>query len=488
MLLAIKVERTLQKDTILGEVPEHGVLRPRRVRDRGGRADLLRRAGATSDDPPIGHARGHPHRARGLRPDRPSVRRQVPAGLRARPDGAVRLPRRRARRTVEAPGLLRDPRSTSSGDRTRRSRHRATPSTSSSTCGRRSPRRYGPAAVFGGGLAGDDLARPRAIRPPPKPRSSPTSRAPGDPGAALVAIEPATGHILAMAGGKDFATSQLNLATFKGGTGRQAGSAFKAFTLAEAMDQGFRLDSRWYGPNTITIDDPVCADQDGEPWEPENAEGGGSSYTLQSATAHSVNTVFAQLVVELGPDNVVDMAHRARDPIGPAGGVCGHARQRRRESPRDDERVRDPVARGIRFRASPLLQVRSPGGRIDEGVVPQGKRVVDENVADLVTYTLQDVLDFGTGASADIGLAGRGEDGHGAGQRGRLVLRLHRPDRGVRVGGLPAGADPARERRRGAAGLRRHDPGRDLARLHGRWRWRARRRSSSRTRPSTSRP
>mgnify|MGYP006138745749 CR=1 FL=1 len=66
------------------------------------------------------------------------------------------------------------------------------------------------------------------------------------------------------------------------------------------MDQGFRLDSRWYGPNTITIDDPICADQNGEPWQPENAEGGGSSYTLQSATAHSVNTVFAQLVVELG--------------------------------------------------------------------------------------------------------------------------------------------------------------------------------------------
>jgi penicillin-binding protein 1A len=156
--------------------------------------------------------------------------------------------------------------------------------------------RYGQATVFGGGLQvktsldlGYQAAAEQAIESHlPSPQ---------DPGASLVAIDPHTGHILAMAGGTDFERSQLNLATFKGGTGRQAGSAFKAFTLAEAMEQGFDLDSRWYGPNTITIDDPICADQTGEPWTPENAEGGGSTYSLLSATAHSVNTVFAQLVV-----------------------------------------------------------------------------------------------------------------------------------------------------------------------------------------------
>ena len=203
-----------------------------------------------------------------------------------------------------------------------------------------------------------------------------------------------------MAGGKDFETSQLNLATFKGGTGRQAGSAFKAFTLAEAMEQGFRLDSRWYGPNTITIDDPVCADQNGEPWQPENAEGGGSTYTLQSATAHSVNTVFAQLVVELGPDNVVDMAHELgiRSYL-PA--VCSITLGSVAVNPLEMTNAYATLADGgVRFRANPLLQVRSPGGRIDEGVVPKGRRVVDENVANLVTYTLEDVLDYGTGASA----------------------------------------------------------------------------------------
>ena len=261
-------------------------------------------------------------------------------------------------------------------------------------------RRYGAAAVFGGGLQvrtsldlGYQAAAEQAIESHlPSPQ---------DPGAALVAIEPSTGHILAMAGGKDFVTSQLNLATFKGGTGRQAGSAFKAITLAEAMEQRFDLDSRWYGPNTITIDDPMCDGPEG-PWQPENAEGGGSSYSLQSATAHSVNTVFAQLVVELGPEEVVHMAHRLgiRSDLS---AVCSITLGSVAVNPVEMTNVYATLsARGVRRRANPLLQVRSPGGRIDPDVVPREQRVVDKNVADLVTYALQDVVDYGTGASARL--------------------------------------------------------------------------------------
>jgi penicillin-binding protein 1A len=261
-------------------------------------------------------------------------------------------------------------------------------------------KRYGAAAVFGGGLQvrtsldlGYQAAAEQAIESHlPSPQ---------DPGAALVAIEPSTGHILAMAGGKDFSVSQLNLATFKGGTGRQAGSAFKAFTLAEALEQGFDLDSRWYGPNTITIDDPICDGPEG-PWQPENAEGGGSSYSLQSATAHSVNTVFAQLVVELGPESVVDMAHRLgiRSDL-PA--VCSITLGSVAVNPVEMATAYATLAaRGVRHRANPFVQVRSPGGRIDADVVRKGRRVVEQNVADLVTYTLEDVIDYGTGASARL--------------------------------------------------------------------------------------
>ena len=261
--------------------------------------------------------------------------------------------------------------------------------------------RFGSADVYGGGLrvrSTLDLDLETAA----EDAIAGHLPSPGDPGASLVAIDPSTGQILAMAGGRDFSTSQLNLATFKGGTGRQAGSAFKAFTLAEAMDQHFDLDSRWYGPNTITIDDPICADRDGELWQPENAEAGGGTYTLRSATANSVNTVFAQLVVELGPTNVVEMAHRlgirSRLPA-----VCSVTLGSVAVNPLEMTNAYATLAAGgIRHRSTPLLQVRSPGGRSEPGLASKGKRVVDQNVAALVSDTLQDVLEYGTGASAKL--------------------------------------------------------------------------------------
>ena len=263
---------------------------------------------------------------------------------------------------------------------------------------------------------------------------------PGDPGAALVAIEPSTGHILAMAGGTDFSTSQLILAHVQGRHRAAGGLRVQGVHPRGGDAAGLPTSTRAGTAPTPSRSTTRSATGPRARGRPENAEGGGSSYTLQSATAHSVNTVFAQLVVELGPGSVVDMAHdlgiRSFLPE-----VCSVTLGSVAVNPLEMTNAYATLAdRGVRFRASPLLQVRSPGGRIDEGVVPKGKRVVGQNVADLVTYTLQDVLDFGTGASARHRLAGCGQDGHGPGQRRRLVLRLHRPDRGVRVGGLPARA------------------------------------------------
>ena len=262
-------------------------------------------------------------------------------------------------------------------------------------------RRFGSAEVFGGGL---DVTTTLDLDLQAAAEDAIATHlpSPDDPEAALVAIDPRSGEILAMAGGRNFATSQLNLATFKGGTGRQAGSAFKAFTLAEAMEEKFDLDSTWYGPNTITIDDPMCASRSGELWTPENAEGGGGTYTLRSATAHSVNTVFAQLVVELGPNDVVNMAKRLGiESHLPS--VCAVTLGSVAVNPLEMTNAYATLAnRGVRHRASPLLQVRSPGGRLRPGVNEEPERVIKSNVAALVTDTLRDVLEYGTGASAEL--------------------------------------------------------------------------------------
>ncbi len=156
--------------------------------------------------------------------------------------------------------------------------------------------RYGGSTVFGGGLRVTTSIDMELQRVALDAVNTYLPDTPENPDAAVVTIDPATGEILAMVGGRNFNKSKLNLATFKGGTGRQAGSAFKPFTLAAAMQQGFDLRAYWEGPAQITIDDPQCDGPEG-PWEPVNAgDSSAGTVSLAGATAGSVNTVFAQLV------------------------------------------------------------------------------------------------------------------------------------------------------------------------------------------------
>jgi penicillin-binding protein 1A len=234
-----------------------------------------------------------------------------------------------------------------------------------------------------------------------------------NPDAALVSIDTHTGQILAMVGGRNFNKSKLNLATFKGGTGRQAGSAFKAFTLAAAMQEGFSLNAYWQGPATITIPDPACNGPDG-PWTPENAgDGEAGTFTLAAATAHSVNTVFAQLVTALdgGPQDVVDMA-RLLGIRSKLDALCSITLGSVGVNPLEMTNAYSTLAtRGERFRATPLVQVTSQSGRVIDDVAQKGKQVIDQNDADLVTYALEGVVTGGTGYTAAIGRPVAGKTG-----------------------------------------------------------------------------
>ncbi|HEX5935673.1 MAG TPA: transglycosylase domain-containing protein [Pseudorhizobium sp.] len=114
--------------------------------------------------------------------------------------------------------------------------------------------------------------------------------------AALVSMD-ATGAIRALVGGRDYAQSQFNRAvTAK----RQPGSAFKPFVYAAALEAGIR-------PDSIRNDAPVRIGK----WTPENYD---QKYrgqvSVSSALAQSLNTIAAQLVMEVGPKEVVSLAHR----------------------------------------------------------------------------------------------------------------------------------------------------------------------------------
>ena len=122
----------------------------------------------------------------------------------------------------------------------------------------------------------------------------------------LVAVRPGTGEIIAMYGGKDYLTRQLNDATQ---AITQAGSTFKPFALIAGLQQGIPLTSMWNGDSPQTFDDA------GKPYPVANYgfEGWGQ-ISLLKATGSSVNTVYVQLGIQVGPENVVEAARRAGIP------------------------------------------------------------------------------------------------------------------------------------------------------------------------------
>jgi penicillin-binding protein 1A len=271
--------------------------------------------------------------------------------------------------------------------------------------------KYDEAQVFGGGLKVITGLDPR-MQAAAEEAVAARLDTPGDPEAAVVAIDPATGEVRAMYGGRNWSKSQVNLATGDGGTGRQAGSAFKPFTLTAAMEANVSLSSRWYGPGTITIQDPRCY-TDGQPWTLSNASDEESgTFSLATATAYSVNTVFAQVASLVGPDAVADAAHRMgiRSKLQP---VCSITLGTQAVTPLEMTNAYATLAaRGIRRWATPVHAVRDASGAVlDRTTSGRGKRVISANDADLVTYALENVIRYGTGTSASIGRPAAGKTG-----------------------------------------------------------------------------
>jgi membrane peptidoglycan carboxypeptidase len=132
------------------------------------------------------------------------------------------------------------------------------------------------------------------------------TKAPDNLHIGLVAIRPGTGEIIAMYGGKDYLTRQLNDATQ---AIAQAGSTFKPFALIAGLQQGIPLTSMWNGDSPQTFDDA------GKPYPVANYgfEGWGQ-ISLLKATGSSVNTVYVPLGIKVGPENVVEAARRAGIP------------------------------------------------------------------------------------------------------------------------------------------------------------------------------
>jgi penicillin-binding protein 1A len=245
-----------------------------------------------------------------------------------------------------------------------------------------------------------------------------------DPQAALVSMTPA-GEIRAMVGGRNFdsvrAARGFNYATDY--PGRQPGSSFKPFTLLTAIEEGISPLSRFNGASPQTIEDPACPGYEVNNYGDEQF----GYITLDEATTNSVNTVYAQLAAEVGPENVA----RTLDEFGfDRGGkrkiepYCSLALGTLDVTPLEQARAYAAFAAGGELpKVEAVRYVENARGRCLKKYVPvkglncdraepsQPVRVADENSVAILDQTLTHVVQGGTATAANIGRPVAGKTG-----------------------------------------------------------------------------
>jgi penicillin-binding protein 1A len=232
----------------------------------------------------------------------------------------------------------------------------------------------------------------------------------GGPASALASIDPSNGEIVALASTQRYSlTSQFNFAAH---AQRQPGSSFKTYDLTAAIKQGIDPDSTYYnGSSPITLEIPG-----GSSWTVNNAEPGGGVMPLTEATWDSVNAIFAQLGLDVGPENIAKTAYEMgiTSPLGvkgahdipcklgpncyipPADAIGGLSVG---VTPLEQADAYATLANGgVHHDATAIDRVVFPGGKVDEPSAGEGKRVLTPGQAYEVTKVLEGVITSGTGA------------------------------------------------------------------------------------------
>jgi penicillin-binding protein 1A len=225
--------------------------------------------------------------------------------------------------------------------------------------------------------------------------------------AALVAIRPQTGEILAMIGGAGpfGINNQFNRAWQ---SRRQPGSSFKAYVYTAEIDAG-------HPPTTTVYDTPVSYPMgDGTRWAPKDDDNRYlGAMTLRYALAQSRNVVAVKLAQDLGIDRVIEYAKRMgitaqlEPNLSLALGTSG-------VSPLDQATGYATLAnQGIHVPSTPIRMVRdSLGTPILDNTYPQQTEVVSAGVAYVMTSMLESVIEHGTGyPNAVIGRPAAGKTG-----------------------------------------------------------------------------
>lgn len=230
----------------------------------------------------------------------------------------------------------------------------------------------------------------------------------GDPDCALVSIDPKTGHVVAMVGGRDYNTNKFNLAT-QGR--RQPGSSFKMFVLVAALEDGM--------PPNRYVDSSSPAKIPSSPvWNVSNSEGRGKGMiTMDSATRSSVNTVFARLIWELndktasGAAKVSKLAKRmgitSEIPAYPSIALGSQ-----NVTPLEMASAYGTLAtNGKHIGPIAITKVVDPGGKVVYENKEKPEQVVEPSIAYAATTVLKGVISGGTASRARIGRPAAGKTG-----------------------------------------------------------------------------
>ncbi len=251
--------------------------------------------------------------------------------------------------------------------------------------------------------------------------------------AAEVILEPGTGSVLGMAQSRNYGPDESNLGETSinfttgsdrgGSTGFQAGSTFKAITLAAALDQGMPFSTSFSSPASTTVSGQrSCNGGLLEPWTLSNAgESDSGTHNMVSGTKNSSNTFFAQLQARTGLCETMEMAETLGLTRADGTKFTENENSLANSSFTLGSEEVSPIAvagayatfasGGVHCEPQAIRSIddRQSGTTID--IEPECERVIDEDVADGVTYLLTQPFKGGTANGLDIGRPAAGKTG-----------------------------------------------------------------------------
>jgi len=221
-------------------------------------------------------------------------------------------------------------------------------------------------------------------------RENPTEKLQG----CLVAMQPQTGQVKAMVGGRDYRASQFNRATQ---AIRQPGSLFKPFVYAAALVYGVTPEGAPYTPVTQIDDSPVILFPNKKAWIPLNYD---KNYygpvTLRTALEQSLNVATVQLAQQVGTGRVIEMAKTLgiRTPLQDVPSIALGTSE---VIPLEIASAYGAIANGgMRTEPLAIKEVADADGRVLERRTLEMTQVLTPQQAFLLTHLLQGVVDRGT--------------------------------------------------------------------------------------------